>query len=157
MAWALYCSNVSCGCCHMRTWHEPSAPSLTSLVGGIHADSFSSAVASSIRPPGANSDINHFHVLDAPLKNATNNGVRWGSSGAIFCIVSKTFVDSHGFPSIAPISYVAFWPTRNDESSMICCMWEWVLLCKGPSKHVGMLITRCLDYPHIKVCNGLGI
>jgi hypothetical protein len=40
----------------------PRAPSLTSFVGGIHAKSFSPAVASSIRPPGAYSDMKFFHV-----------------------------------------------------------------------------------------------
>jgi len=56
------------------TWKDPRAPSLTSLVVGIHAWSFSSSVASSIKPPGAYSEVNHFQVSCAPLKNATSAG-----------------------------------------------------------------------------------
>ena len=63
-------------CLSINDHYGSSAPLLTSLVGGIHANSFSSAVASSIKPPGANPDINHFHVLDALLENATSNVVR---------------------------------------------------------------------------------
>jgi hypothetical protein len=63
------------GLASQKNMNEPKAPLSASFVGGIHA-MFSSAVASSIKPPGVNSEVNCVYVSHALLKDATKASLR---------------------------------------------------------------------------------
>jgi hypothetical protein len=68
-------------------------------VAGIHAKCLSSVVASSISPPGANSDVKRFHVSAAPWKKITSMSLKCGNVGARSHIFSTTAEFCHSSPS----------------------------------------------------------
>src|ERR1700733_650289 len=103
MAMALYICIDVLGFLRINTQYEPRAPSSTSFVGGIHAFSFSAGVARSITPCAENSDVNLSHVVRAPLKYLTSNGLRYGRSSCLLWTAVITSGLSHSFPSIAPV------------------------------------------------------
>jgi hypothetical protein len=125
---------------------------------GSHAVSFSSAVASSIKPPGANSYVKCFHPLAAQKEWLQVRQV----SGFIFCMTSITLGEFQGNvtnvlpllpgPSSQVIVHFIFCFTFLSVPLLCRCFPTLFLFCymflPSPlqSAVINALLTRCLSH-----------
>jgi len=96
----------------MRYRKDPKNPSFSSFAAGSHASSLSSAVASSTRPFGVNSDMKCSHVSAAPLKNAIKKSQKCESVG----IKSNIFCTTAGFCHFSPSRVAVLYDSERSKS-----------------------------------------